>query len=63
MVLRTAFPDLRFEIDDLVSDGDRVGSALRNADHGGTFADVAPTGTAGCVDRVRLVPPPFGPAH
>jgi steroid delta-isomerase-like uncharacterized protein len=43
--LRTAFPDLTFEIDDLMSDGDRV--ALRwtaRGTHRGTFADVAPTG-------------------
>jgi predicted ester cyclase len=43
--LRTAFPDLRFEIDDLVSDGDRV--VLRwtaTGTHEGRFADVAPTG-------------------
>jgi predicted ester cyclase len=43
--LRAAFPDLRFEIDDLVSDGDRV--VLRwtaTGTHEGTFADVAPTG-------------------
>jgi predicted ester cyclase len=43
--LRTAFPDLRFEIDDLISDGDQV--VLRwtaTGTHGGTFADVAPTG-------------------
>ena len=43
--LRTAFPDLRFEVDDLISDGDRV--VLRwtaRGTHRGTFADVAPTG-------------------
>jgi predicted ester cyclase len=43
--LRSAFPDLRFEIDDVVSDGDRV--VLRwtaRGTHGGTFADVEPTG-------------------
>jgi|tagenome__1003787_1003787.scaffolds.fasta_scaffold20848482_2 predicted ester cyclase len=56
--LRTAFPDLRFEIDDLVSDGDRV--VLRwtaTGTHEGTFADVAPTGRrvawSGC-DWFRL---------
>ena len=43
--LRAAFPDLNFEIDDLISDGDRV--VLRwtaTGTHEGTFADVAPTG-------------------
>jgi predicted ester cyclase len=43
--LRTAFPDLRFEIDDLVSDGDRV--ALRwtaSGTHLGPFDDLQPTG-------------------
>jgi predicted ester cyclase len=43
--LRTAFPDLHFVIDDLVSDGDRV--VVRWTARGtqrGTFADVAPTG-------------------
>jgi predicted ester cyclase len=43
--LRTAFPDLAFEIDDLISEGDRV--VVRwtaTGTHEGTFADVAPTG-------------------
>jgi steroid delta-isomerase-like uncharacterized protein len=45
MGLRTAFPDLNFAIDDLVSDGDRV--VVRwtaTGTHEGAFADVAPTG-------------------
>ncbi len=43
--LRSAFPDLHFEIDDLVSHGDRV--VVRwtaRGTHEGAFADVAPTG-------------------
>ncbi len=43
--LRTAFPDLRFEIDDLISDEDRV--ALRwtaSGTHLGPFEDLQPTG-------------------
>jgi steroid delta-isomerase-like uncharacterized protein len=43
--LRTAFPDLRFEIDDVMSDGDRV--VLRwtaSGTHLGPFDDVRPTG-------------------
>jgi steroid delta-isomerase-like uncharacterized protein len=42
--LRKAFPDLRFEIEDLISDGDRV--VLRwtaTGTHQGTFAEIAPT--------------------
>jgi steroid delta-isomerase-like uncharacterized protein len=43
--LRTAFPDLRFEIDNLISDGDQA--AVRwtaSGTHLGPFADVPPTG-------------------
>ena len=43
--LRTAFPDLRFEIDDLMSDEDRV--ALRwtaSGTHLGPLEDLQPTG-------------------
>ena len=43
--LRTAFPDLRFEINGLVSDGDQV--AVRwtaSGTHGGPFDDLKPTG-------------------
>ena len=43
--LRTAFPDLRFEIDDMISDGDRA--ALRwtaSGTHLGPFDDLQPTG-------------------
>ena len=43
--LRTAFPDLRFEIDDLITDGDDV--ALRwtaSGTHLGPFEDLQPTG-------------------
>jgi steroid delta-isomerase-like uncharacterized protein len=43
--LRTAFPDLRFEIDDLISDQDRV--VVRwtaSGTHLGPFEDVQPTG-------------------
>jgi steroid delta-isomerase-like uncharacterized protein len=43
--LRTAFPDLRFEIDSLISDGDQA--AVRwtaSGTHLGPFAGVPPTG-------------------
>jgi predicted ester cyclase len=43
--LRDAFPDLRFEIDDLISDGDRV--VVRwtaRGTHLGTFSEIEPTG-------------------
>ena len=43
--LRTAFPDLRFDIDDLVSEGDRV--AVRwtaTGTHLGPLSDLRPTG-------------------
>ena len=42
--LRTAFPDLRFEIDNLISEGDQA--ALRwtaSGTHLGPFADIQPT--------------------
>ena len=43
--LRTAFPDLQFVVNDLISDGDRV--VLRwtaTGTHEGPLADLAPTG-------------------
>lgn len=56
--LREAFPDLRFEIEDLISDGPRV--ALRwtaTGTHLGRFADLDPTGRhvtwSGC-DWIRF---------
>jgi len=41
----TAFPDLQFEIDDLVADGDRVASRMTaRATHTGEYLGVPPTG-------------------
>jgi len=57
--LRSAFPDLRFVLDDVVGEGDRV--AVRwtaTGTHGGRFADLDPTGrraTWSGADFVRLM--------
>lgn len=43
--LRDAFPDIRFEIDDLVAEGDRVVAKVTyTGTHGGPFLGVAATG-------------------
>jgi predicted ester cyclase len=45
--LRTAFPDLHVEFEDLLVDGDRAALRLRlTGTHKGTFMGVAPTGKA-----------------
>ncbi|MFI5041936.1 MAG: ester cyclase [Acidimicrobiales bacterium] len=43
--LRDAFPDIRFEIDDLVAEGDRVVAKVTySGTHRGSFFGIAPTG-------------------
>jgi steroid delta-isomerase-like uncharacterized protein len=45
--LRDAFPDLRFEVEDLVAEDDRVACAwVLTGTHLGPFLGVAPTGAA-----------------
>lgn len=46
-MLRTAFPDLRFEIEDLIAEGDTVAGRLTmNGTHTGPLMDMPPTGRA-----------------
>jgi predicted ester cyclase len=46
-MLRTAFPDLRFEIDDLIAEGDTVAGRLTmNGTHTGPLMGMPPTGRA-----------------
>ncbi|HEX6506061.1 MAG TPA: ester cyclase [Chloroflexota bacterium] len=43
--IRTAFPDLRVEIEDMVAEGDRVAARVTHrGTHGGSFLGVPPTG-------------------
>jgi predicted ester cyclase len=43
--LRSGFPDLRIEVDDMIVDGDTVAARLSlTGTHTGSFADVEPTG-------------------
>ena len=57
--LRDAFPDLRFELTDLVAEGDRVARRwVATGTHQGSFQGIAPTGrrvslTGIAIDRVR----------
>jgi predicted ester cyclase len=46
-MLRTAFPDLRFEIEDLIAEGDTVAGRLTmNGTHEGPLMGMPPTGRA-----------------
>jgi steroid delta-isomerase-like uncharacterized protein len=54
-VFRTAFPDLRIEIQDLLADGDRV--VCRNVGTGtflGEFFGIPPTGRAGAMTGIHI---------
>lgn len=45
--VRSAFPDTRYEVDDLIAEGDRVVVRWRLlGTHGGVFRGIAPTGRA-----------------
>jgi predicted ester cyclase len=47
-MLRTAFPDLRFEIEDLIAEGDTVAGRLTmNGTHEGPLMGMSPTGRYG----------------
>src|SRR5712692_7211048 len=53
---RTAFPDLRFTIEDLVAEGDRVAMRLTfSGTHKGVFQRIAPTGTAVVQAQMHLL--------
>jgi steroid delta-isomerase-like uncharacterized protein len=48
--LRTAFPDLRFTVEDQIADGDRVVSRwTARGTHQGEFAGIPPTGRQGVI--------------
>lgn len=55
---QAAFPDLRFTVEDLIAEGDRVVfRATMRGTHGGHFRDIAPTGkpiTVAVLDIVRV---------
>lgn len=57
-VLLTAFPDLRLDIEDVVSEGDKVLARLTiRATHQGEFMDIPPTGKeveVGVLDLFRI---------
>ena len=44
-IMRSAFPDLRFEVEDLIASGDTAVARVRmRGTHQGTFMDIPPTG-------------------
>ncbi|MBA2393989.1 MAG: ester cyclase [Ktedonobacteraceae bacterium] len=56
MMYRSAFPDVQFEIEDLLCDGDKV--VIRNSFHGthkGTFMGIAPTGNHISQEQIHIV--------
>lgn len=57
-VLRSAFPDLRMDVEDMVAEGDRVVTRLTlRGTHQGQYLGLAPTGrfvTTGSIDILRL---------
>ena len=56
MMLRTAFPDLQFTIEELVAEGDTVvGRVTMNGTHQGTLMGIAPTGRSVRQDQVHFV--------
>lgn len=56
MMLRTAFPDLHFTIEELVAEGDTVvGRVTMNGTHQGTLMGIAPTGRSVRQDQVHFV--------
>ena len=54
--LRTAFPDIKFTIDDLVAEGDKVATRTTfRGTHKGDFMGVAPTGKAVTVTGIGIL--------
>jgi predicted ester cyclase len=55
-MLRTAFPDLRFEIEELVAEGDVVAGRLTmSGTHEGPLMGIPPTGRAVRQDHMHFV--------
>jgi steroid delta-isomerase-like uncharacterized protein len=56
MMLRTAFPDLHFTIEELVAEGDTVvGRVIMSGTHQGPLMGIAPTGRSVRQDQVHFV--------
>jgi steroid delta-isomerase-like uncharacterized protein len=54
--LRTAFPDLKFTIEDLVGEGDKVCARLTlTGTHRGVFFDIPPTGKTISVKEMTMI--------
>jgi predicted ester cyclase len=56
MMYRSAFPDVQFDIEDLLCDGDKV--VIRNNFHGthkGSFMGIAPTGKQISQEQIHIV--------
>jgi len=55
-MLRTAFPDLRMNVDDLIAEGEKaVARATMTGTHQGEFAGVAATGKTVSVSTIDIV--------
>jgi steroid delta-isomerase-like uncharacterized protein len=55
-MLRQAFPDIHFTIEDQIAEGDRVATRwTARATHQGEFQGIPPTGRAGVVTGITIV--------
>jgi predicted ester cyclase len=54
-MLRAAFPDLHFAVEDVIAEGDRVVCRMRfHVTHRGAFFGMAPTGRSATVDVIDI---------
>ena len=55
-MLRTAFPDMRATVEDLIAEGDKVvGRITTRGTHKGEFAGIAPTGKQVTVKEIHII--------
>jgi len=55
-MFRTAFPDLQFNIEDMIAEGDKVVSRLTiRATHKGEFMGISPTGKQAAITAIDIV--------